>query len=53
MIVYCDTTEEVETVMGTVMSMRPLVPEAQLTAEKLVVGVAINMHVWKTVLMHE
>jgi hypothetical protein len=51
--VYCNTTEEVETVMGIVMSMRPLMPKAQLTAEKLVVGVAINIYVWKTVLMHK
>ncbi len=38
-------TEELETVLGTTILMRPLMPGAQLTAEKLVVGVAIDMHV--------
>jgi hypothetical protein len=45
--------EEVEIVVGIAISIRSLVPETQLTAEKLVVGVAIDMHVWSPVLVHE
>ena len=49
----CDMIEEVEMVVGTAMMMRPLVPEAQLTAEKVVVGVAIDMQVWWPLLVHK
>jgi hypothetical protein len=45
LIIYYNITKEVEIVIGIVMLIRPLMPKAQLIAEKLVVGVAINIYV--------